>query len=158
MAHIMDEPFPDGVYDDAEAAIVRYARMSTQMQPIDAVTYQALARHFNPAQLVDICYTVGLSNMVNRFHATFLTDLGLVPEPHPSGMGDHIPADPVGRTSVPGVWIAGNATDPSAQVGAAAAAGAMAGAQINAELVMAETAAAVAERRARAGQVESVPV
>ncbi|WP_328711222.1 NAD(P)/FAD-dependent oxidoreductase [Nocardia salmonicida] len=90
--------------------------------------------------------------------ATFLTDLGLVPELHPSGMGDHIPADPVGRTSVPGVWIAGNATDPSAQVGAAAAAGAMAGAQINAELVMAETAAAVAERRARAGRVESAPV
>lgn len=79
--------------------------------------------------------------------ATFLTDLGLVPEPHPSGAGDHIPADPVGRTSVPGVWIAGNATDPSAQVGAAAAAGAMAGAQINAELVMAETAAAVAACR-----------
>ncbi|WP_410870450.1 NAD(P)/FAD-dependent oxidoreductase [Nocardia sp. A7] len=79
--------------------------------------------------------------------ATFLTDLGLVPEPHPSGAGDHIPADPVGRTSVPGVWIAGNATDPSAQVGAAAAAGAMAGAQINAELVMAETATAVARLR-----------
>ncbi|WP_446225925.1 NAD(P)/FAD-dependent oxidoreductase [Nocardia sp. IBHARD005] len=90
--------------------------------------------------------------------ATFLTDLGLVPEPHPSGMGEHIPADPVGRTSVPGVWIAGNATDPSAQVGAAAAAGAMAGAQINAELVMAETAAAVAEHRTRAGWNESASV
>ncbi|MFD5174510.1 NAD(P)/FAD-dependent oxidoreductase [Nocardia sp. NPDC058379] len=81
--------------------------------------------------------------------ATFLTGLGLAPQPHPSGAGDHIPADPVGRTTVPGVWIAGNATDPSAQVGAAAAAGAMAGAQINAELVMAETATAVAELRAR---------
>ncbi|MEU4807720.1 NAD(P)/FAD-dependent oxidoreductase [Nocardia fluminea] len=85
--------------------------------------------------------------------ATFLTDLGLIPEPHPSGMGDHIPADPMGRTSVPGVWIAGNATDPSAQVGAAAAAGAMAGAQINAELVMAETAAAVDARRAESSAV-----
>ncbi|PKV79932.1 NAD(P)/FAD-dependent oxidoreductase [Nocardia fluminea] len=85
--------------------------------------------------------------------ATFLTDLGLIPEPHPSGMGDHIPADPMGRTSVPGVWIAGNATDPSAQVGAAAAAGAMAGAQINAELVMAETAAAVDARRAESSSV-----
>ncbi|MFE1592836.1 NAD(P)/FAD-dependent oxidoreductase [Nocardia sp. NPDC058705] len=80
--------------------------------------------------------------------ATFLTSLGLTPEPHPAGIGDHIPADPVGRTSVPGVWIAGNATDPTAQVGAAAAAGAMAGAQINAELVMADTATAVAERAA----------
>ncbi|MFD4432904.1 FAD-dependent oxidoreductase, partial [Nocardia sp. NPDC058497] len=83
--------------------------------------------------------------------ATFLTDLGLTPQPHPSGTGDHIPADPVGRTTVPGVWIAGNATDPSAQVGAAAAAGAMAGAQINAELVMAETEQAVAARRIAQG-------
>ncbi|MFD6399565.1 NAD(P)/FAD-dependent oxidoreductase [Nocardia sp. NPDC060249] len=88
--------------------------------------------------------------------ATFLADLGLIPEPHPSGIGDHIPADPVGRTSVPGVWIAGNATDPSAQVGAAAAAGAMAGAQINAELVMEETAAAVAVHRADRAESASV--
>ncbi|WP_181696509.1 NAD(P)/FAD-dependent oxidoreductase [Nocardia sp. GTS18] len=83
--------------------------------------------------------------------ATFLTDLGLTPEPHPSGVGDHIPADPMGRTSAPGVWIAGNATDPMAQVGAAAAAGAMAGAQINAELVMVDTAEAVARLRASEG-------
>ena len=25
---------------------------------------------------MDICLTAGLSNLVNRFHATFLTDLG----------------------------------------------------------------------------------
>lgn len=76
--------------------------------------------------------------------ADFLTALGLSPEPHPAGIGDRIPADPVGRTAVPGVWAAGNVTEPTAQVGPSAAAGAMAGAQINAELVMAETAAAVA--------------
>jgi len=45
---------------------------------------------------------------------------------------------------VPGVWAAGNVTDPFAQVGAAAAAGAFAGAQINADLVEQETQAAVA--------------
>lgn len=49
-----------------------------------------------------------------------------------------------GSTAVPGVWVAGNATDPSAQVGASAAAGALAGAQINALLAMADTDAAVA--------------
>lgn len=83
----------------------------------------------------------------SSIRADFLTGLGLPPQPHPSGMGDHLPADPVGRTAVPGVWIAGNLSEPTAQVGAASAAGAMAGAQINAELVMAETAAAVAARR-----------
>ena len=55
--------------------------------------------------------------------AGFLADLGLKASEHPSGMGAHVPADPAGRTEVPGVWAAGNVTDLGAQVGAAAAAG-----------------------------------
>ena len=71
--------------------------------------------------------------------ASFLDDLGLRPVDHPSGMGVHLPAEPVtGRTDVPGVWAAGNVVDLSAQVGASAAAGAMAGAHINADLVMSD--------------------
>ena len=75
--------------------------------------------------------------------AGFLADLGLKPSEHPSGMGVHIPADPAGRTEVPGVWAAGNVTDPFAQVGASAAGGALAGAVINADLVEEETRRAV---------------
>ncbi len=45
------------------------------MEAIDDATYGALARHFTQAQIIDLCMTVGLSNMVNRFHATFLTDV-----------------------------------------------------------------------------------
>lgn len=59
--------------------------------------------------------------------ADFLAGLGLRPARHPSGAGESIPADPAGRTEVPGVWAAGNVTDLTAQVGAAAAAGAIAG-------------------------------
>lgn len=81
--------------------------------------------------------------------AGFLKDLGLKTVEHPSGAGEHVPADPVGRTDVPGVWVAGNVTDLMGQVGASAAAGAMAGAQINMELVNEDTAAAVAAYRAR---------
>ena len=88
------------------------------------------------------------SRMVAR--AGFLDDLGLRPVEHPSGMGTHVPADPTGRTDVPGVWVAGNVTDLSAQVGAAASQGALAGAQINADLVMEETGRAVEARRSRA--------
>ena len=73
------------------------------------------------------------TRMVAR--AGFLAGLGLKPVEHPSGMGEHVPADPTGRTEVPGVWVAGNVTDLSAQVGSAAAAGATAGAQINFDLV-----------------------
>ena len=76
-----------------------------------------------------------------------LAGLGLRAVEHPSGAGEHVPADPTGRTEVPGVWVAGNVTDLSAQVGMAAAAAAFAAAQINADLLLEETAAAVAAYR-----------
>ena len=75
MRHLTDDPLPAGIYDAAEAAVVVYARKSTRLEPIDDATYGALAEHFTPQQVIDLCLTVGLSNMVNRFHATFLTDL-----------------------------------------------------------------------------------
>lgn len=77
----------------------------------------------------------------------FLAPLGLEPAAHPSGMGRHLAVDTAGRTDVPGVWAAGNVADLAAQVGASAAAGAWAAAQINADLIEEETAAAVAAKR-----------
>lgn len=74
----------------------------------------------------------------------FLERIGLRPAEHPSGMGLHVPADATGRTEVPGVWVAGNVTDLAAQVGAAAAAGASAAGQINADLVAEDADRAVA--------------
>ncbi|KOV85349.1 NAD(P)/FAD-dependent oxidoreductase [Nocardia sp. NRRL S-836] len=53
----------------------------------------------------------------------------------PDGLGRHFVTGAAGSTAVPGVWVAGNATDPTAQVGASAAAGALAGARINADLL-----------------------
>jgi thioredoxin reductase len=79
--------------------------------------------------------------------ADFLPALGLRATEHPMGIGEHIPADATGRTDVPGVWVAGNVADLVAQVGGAAAAGAGAAAQINADLVAEETRQAVAVRR-----------
>ena len=67
--------------------------------------------------------------------AGFLATLGLKPTAHPLGVGEYIEADRTGLTAIPGVWAAGNVTDLSAQVGGAAAAGALAGAAINADLV-----------------------
>ncbi len=81
--------------------------------------------------------------------AGFLSGLGLRPAEHPSGAGEHIPSDATGRSEVPGVWVAGNVTDLVAQVGTAAAAGATAAAQINADLVAEETRQAVAVHRDR---------
>ena len=51
-------------------------------------------------------------------------------------MGEHLPADAPGRTAVPGVWAAGNVTDPSAQVGMAAASAALVAAQLAMEFAL----------------------
>jgi len=83
-----------------------------------------------------------------RANTAFLSDLGLTAVEHPSGLGEHVPAiDPTGRTDVPGVWVAGNVTDLTAQVGASAAAGAMAGAMVNNDLVVEDAERAVASMR-----------
>ncbi|WP_079031918.1 NAD(P)/FAD-dependent oxidoreductase [Streptomyces specialis] len=70
-------------------------------------------------------------------------------------MGRAVPATgPAGATDVPGVWVAGNATDLAAGVIGAAAAGFMAATAINADLVAEDTARAVAVRRARGGKAD----
>ncbi|MET9021460.1 NAD(P)/FAD-dependent oxidoreductase [Actinopolymorpha sp. NPDC004070] len=73
-----------------------------------------------------------------------LAGLALPMEDLPNGMGRRLVSGMAGVTDVPGVWVAGNATELTAQVGASAAAGALAGAQINAHLAVADTDAAVA--------------
>ena len=65
---------------------------------------------------------------------------------HDSGW---VVADQVGRTSVPGVWVAGNAANPRAQVITAAGEGSAAAIAINAELVDEDVRIAVRDLRAR---------
>jgi thioredoxin reductase len=73
-----------------------------------------------------------------------LDGLALPTEDLPDNMGSRFASGMAGITDVPGVWVAGNATDLTAQVGASAAAGALAGAHINATLATADTDAALA--------------
>jgi len=73
LAHLGDDPLPEGIYDEEAAAIVRYSQASTRMLPIDDALYAQLTAHFDPGQIIELCFVVGFSNLVNRFHATFLT-------------------------------------------------------------------------------------
>jgi thioredoxin reductase len=73
-----------------------------------------------------------------------LGGLELAMQDLPGGMGRHFVTGMAGTTEVPGVWVAGNATDLTAQVGASAAAGALTGAHMNADLAIADTDAALA--------------
>jgi thioredoxin reductase len=80
--------------------------------------------------------------------ADILQRLGLVPRALEEGEGTRLETDEAGLTSCPGVWAAGNATDVSAQVMTAAAAGLKAAAAINADLVLSDTRQAVEDARA----------
>jgi thioredoxin reductase len=82
--------------------------------------------------------------------AGFLADLGLVASEQYVGdvsIGTAIPAGPTGATDVPGVYVAGNVTNPMAQVIVAAGAGLSAGAAINADLMAEDTRNAVEHYR-----------
>ncbi|MEE6295643.1 NAD(P)/FAD-dependent oxidoreductase [Georgenia wangjunii] len=86
--------------------------------------------------------------------ADFLGTLGLEPAElrfDDVVIGEAVPAlNPMGATAVPGVYVAGNVTNPMAQVIVSAAAGMMAGAVINGELATEDTERAVATRAAGA--------
>jgi len=116
---IIDTPVTEVVNDDDGAlAGLRLADGQVVTRRVLAVGPQMLAR------------TQGLEG------------LGLPMQDVPN-IGHGFASGLAGATEVPGVWVAGNATDPVAQVGASAAAGALAGAEINKVLAIADTDAAL---------------
>lgn len=60
--------------------------------------------------------------------------LGLRPVAHPSGLGEVVETDATGETAVPGLYAAGNITEPNQQVLQAAAAGSRVGAMVSVSL------------------------
>jgi thioredoxin reductase len=81
--------------------------------------------------------------------AELLAGIGLEPTALNLGIGERIEADATGRTAVPGVWVAGNVSEPMAWVAGAASAGLLAGAAINNDLVAEDTRVAVERASAR---------
>jgi thioredoxin reductase/SAM-dependent methyltransferase len=77
-----------------------------------------------------------------RVRAEPFQTLGLTLVDHASGLGQVVETDPTGATSVPGLYAAGNVTDPSQQVLGAAANGSWIGAMISAHLAHDDIAAA----------------
>ena len=75
LAHLGDDPLPEDVYAADEAVIVRYAQALTRLDPIGDELYDELSAHFDTRQVVELCFTIGLANTINRFHATFHTDV-----------------------------------------------------------------------------------
>ena len=65
-----------------------------------------------------------------RVRADVFAPAALQTTPHPSGLGEVVEVDPMGKTAVTGLYAAGNVTDPSMQVLHAAAHGSRVGAMI----------------------------
>lgn len=75
LRHLGEDPLPDGVYTEAEVAIVRYAQTSTFTVAISDELFADLRRSFDLQQILALWAQVGLANMINRFHATFHTEV-----------------------------------------------------------------------------------
>ena len=81
--------------------------------------------------------------------ADYLAGLGITPTEQFAGetpIGTALTVNPMGATDIPGVYAAGNLAAPMAQVIGAASAGLMTAAAINGDLIMEDTALAVAAR------------
>jgi alkylhydroperoxidase family enzyme len=63
------------VFDDTDRLVLRYADALTRENRVDEALYAALAARFPPRELFELCMAVSLSALVNRAHATFLTDV-----------------------------------------------------------------------------------
>jgi thioredoxin reductase len=96
-------------------------------------------------RLVAVDVVVVSTRMVARTEP--FAGIGIKPASHPAGA--FIESDAFGKTAVPGVWAAGNASDISAQVSGAAAEGARAAQHINADLVREDLDRALAARAER---------
>jgi hypothetical protein len=75
MSHLLDDPLPEGMFSPGEEAIIVFARTSTWMRPIGDDIWTRLAENFDTKQIMEITFTVGLDQMVSRFHATVQTDV-----------------------------------------------------------------------------------
>lgn len=75
MSSLLLDPLPVGMFPPAEEAMIVFARKSALMEPIDNVTYTNLLEHYSVEQAFEICFVVGLHQMVTRMHALFMTDV-----------------------------------------------------------------------------------
>ena len=62
-------------FDETDRLVLHYSEILTRDNRVDDDTYNALAAGFSKDELMELATTVGLSALVNRVHATFLTGL-----------------------------------------------------------------------------------
>jgi len=81
------------LFDETDRLVLRYAEVLTRENRVSDELYAELAARFPREELVELCFAVGLSSLVNRVHATFRTDL----EPDTSAKVGDTAFCPIGR-------------------------------------------------------------
>ncbi|MGH7641783.1 MAG: FAD-dependent oxidoreductase [Candidatus Dormibacteria bacterium] len=118
--------------DDAEVDALRDAGVNIVAGKVSRLVTgtdgQVSAVELNDLQRIDADAVVVGPRF--RVRAEPFVSLGLRPAPHPTGLGDFLETDATGATAVPGLYAAGNVTDPSQQVSQAATDGSRVGAMI----------------------------
>ncbi|MGA2410418.1 MAG: hypothetical protein ABSG46_08540 [Candidatus Binataceae bacterium] len=71
----MDAAETSQLFDETDRLVLRYAKLLTVENRVPDDIFNGLAAKFSKDELVELCFTVGLSNLVNRVHSTFQTDL-----------------------------------------------------------------------------------
>lgn len=71
----MAEAQQSPLFDARDKLVLRYAEALTRTCRVSDELYRELEAHFAREEIVELCFLVGLSNLVNRVHATFQTDV-----------------------------------------------------------------------------------
>src|SRR5688572_2390015 len=89
----MAEPGSVDSFDATDRLVLRYSEQSTKHVKIPDELYAELQARFTKDEILELAMTVAFSNLVNRVHATFQTDLDASTE---AEVGAN-PSCPIGR-------------------------------------------------------------
>ena len=81
------------LFTEKEKLVMRYAETLTRTCRVSDEMFRQLEAQFSRDEIVELCFLVGLSNLVNRVHATFQTDVDAATR---AKVGD-APVCPIGR-------------------------------------------------------------
>lgn len=62
-------------FDETDRLVLTYADSLTEQVSVPDALWEALAARFSQKEIFELCMSVGTANLVNRVHATFLTDV-----------------------------------------------------------------------------------
>lgn len=63
------------LFDEKDRTVLAYTDNLSKHNKVSDELHQALTKHFSTAEIMKLCVTVSFAGLVNRVHATFLTDV-----------------------------------------------------------------------------------